>query len=142
GWGSSLPIEDEEGEETGGYTRYIDFGDVVWKKSNGDPVDKPKGQKWVGDPELLQTYGLNREGKLIHLFGEFSNQDYEEKDELLQAAWDFLQKNAHPEVNYRVQADIIDGNVNLGDTLQAIDREFARPIEVETRIIGVKYDLV
>src|SRR5699024_11782298 len=50
GWGASLEIEDEEGNKTGGHTRYIDFAEIEWKKSNGDPVDKPKGQKWVGDP--------------------------------------------------------------------------------------------
>src|SRR5699024_4523386 len=142
GWGASLEIEDEEGNKTGGHTRYIDFAEIEWKKSNGDPVDKPKGQKWVGDPELLNAYGLNYDGNLHHLFGEFSNQDYEEKDELLQAAWDYLQENAHPKVNYKVTADIVEGTVDLGDSLQAIDREFARPIEIETRVIGISYDLL
>ena len=142
GWGASLEIEDEEGNKTGGHTRYIDFAEIEWKKSNGDPVDKPKGQKWVGDPELLNAYGLNYDGNLHHLFGEFSNQDYEEKDDLLQAAWDYLQENAHPKVNYKVTADIIEGAVDLGDSLQAIDREFARPIEIETRVIGISYDLL
>src|SRR5699024_2692832 len=39
GQGASLEIEDEQGEHTGGYTRYITFEDVVWSKANGDPVD-------------------------------------------------------------------------------------------------------
>lgn len=57
GQGASLEIEDEQGEHTGGYTRYLTFEDVEWSKANGDPADKPLGQKWIGDPQALARYG-------------------------------------------------------------------------------------
>src|SRR5699024_6471878 len=142
GRGASLQIEDEEGELTGGHTRYIDFADVEWKKSAGDPVDKPLGQKWVGDPDALQKYGYEKDCELLHLEGIFSNQDYEDKAELLYATWEHLQKVKHPEVNYKLSVDLLDKPVDLGDTAIAIDREFARPIEVQNRIIAMEYDLV
>lgn len=142
GRGASLQIEDEEGELTGGRTRYIDFADVEWKKSAGDPVDKPLGQKWVGDPDALQKYGYEKDGELLHLEGIFSNQDYEDKAELLYATWEHLQKVQHPEVNYKLSVDLLDKEVNLGDSAFVIDREFARPIEIQSRIIATEYDLV
>ncbi|WP_077603608.1 phage tail spike protein [Oceanobacillus sojae] len=140
GRGSSLEVEDEDGEHTGGYTRYIDFADVEWKVSNGDPVDKPKGQKWVGDPEALDAYGY--EGGEKHRFGIFSNQDYEDEGLLLYATWEALQQAKKPEVNYRLEVDLFDEKVSLGDTCQAIDRKFARPIEIQARIIAMEYDLM
>ncbi|MFD1385729.1 phage tail protein [Oceanobacillus oncorhynchi subsp. oncorhynchi] len=140
GRGSSLEVEDDEGEHTGGYTRYIDFGEVEWKKSNGAPVDKPLGQKWVGDPDALKTYGY--EGGVKHRFGIFSNQDYEDPEDLLHSTWEALQKANKPEVNYRLSVNLFDEKVSLGDTSQAIDRRFARPIEIQARVIAMEYDLM
>ncbi|GGP13580.1 phage tail spike protein [Oceanobacillus neutriphilus] len=140
GRGASLEVEDEDGEHTGGYTRYIDFADVEWSVKNGDPVDKPKGQKWVGDPEALKAYGY--EGGDKHRFGIFSNQDYEDEELLLYATWEALKKAKNPEVNYRLEVDLFDEKVSLGDTCQAIDRKFARPIEIQARVIAMEYDLM
>ncbi|WP_152658302.1 phage tail spike protein [Oceanobacillus sp. CFH 90083] len=140
GRGSSLEVEDEDGEHSGGYTRYIDFGDVEWRTSRGDPVNKPLGQKWVGDPEALAAYGYEDGDK--HRFGIFSNQDYEEPSDLLYATWEALQKAKKPEVNYRLSVELFDEKVSLGDTCQAIDRKFARPIEIQARVIALEYDLM
>jgi phage minor structural protein len=142
GRGASLPIEDDEGEHTGGYTRYIDFADVVWSKSKGDPVDKPKGQRWVGDPNALKKYGYLQNGKRLHRYGIWQNQDIEDPAELLRATWEQLEEKQKPEVNYRLSVDLFDQKVSLGDTARAIDRQFARPIEIQARIVAVEYDLL
>ncbi|MCT1904125.1 phage tail spike protein [Oceanobacillus sojae] len=143
GRGASLPTEDEEGNETGGYTRYIDFADVEWKKSKGDPVDKPLGQEWVGrDEDRLSMGYYDENGNLKHRFGIFSNQDYEDSELLLYATWEATQKANQVEVHYRLSAQLFDEKVNLGDTSQAIDRVFARPIEIQARIIAMEYDLM
>ncbi|WP_152657604.1 phage tail spike protein [Oceanobacillus sp. CFH 90083] len=136
GQGASLDTEDDED----GYTRYIDFRNVEWKKSNGDPVDKPKGQKWVGDPEALAVYGYENGRK--HRFAVFSNQDYEDEESLLHASWEALQKAIQPEVNYRLSVELFNEKVSLGDTCQAIDRKFTRPIEIQARVIAMEYDLM
>ncbi len=140
GYGSSLEVEGEDGEHTGGYTRYIDFGDVEWRTSRGDPVNKPLGQKWIGDPGALAIYGYENGDK--HRYGIFSNQDYEDPADLLQATWEALQKAKIPEVNYRLSVELFDEKVSLGDTCQAIDRKFARPIEIQARVIAMEYDLL
>jgi len=150
GRGASLEILDEEGEHTGGYTRYIDFADVEWKKSKGDPVDKPKGQKWVGDPDALEKYGyLKKDGSKLHRFGIVENHDIEDPKELLEWTWQQLQKLKKPEVNYGLSVHLLEmlagyehEHVELGDTAAAIDRQFARPIEVQARVIAIEYDLV
>ncbi|KIO62144.1 hypothetical protein B4065_3364 [Caldibacillus thermoamylovorans] len=127
--------------EGGGHTRYIDFADVEWKKSNGDPVDKPLGQKWVGDPELLAKFGYENGTK--HRFGIYKNHDIEDPAELLEVTWNNLQEVASKvEVNYRLSVDLFDDKVSLGDTAIAIDRYFARPIEIQARIIAIEYDLL
>ncbi|MDY7224666.1 phage tail spike protein [Halalkalibacterium halodurans] len=142
GRGASLPIEDDEGEHTGGYTRYIDFADVVWSKSKGDPVDKPKGQRWVGDPNALKKYGYLQNGKRLHRYGIWQNQDIEDPAELLRATWEQLEEKQKPEINYRLSVDLFDKKVSLGDTARAIDRQFARPIEIQARVVAVEYDLL
>ena len=50
GWGKGEETED-------GFGRRIDFKDVEWSIANGDPVDKPLGQDWVGDPDALKDNG-------------------------------------------------------------------------------------
>lgn len=142
GRGASLEIEDEDGNHTGGYTRLIDFADVEWKKSKGDPVDKPLGQKWVGDPDALLKYGRKHNNQLLHRFGVWENGDYDDPAKLLQATWEALQEAKEPEVNYRLAIYLFDKDVNLGDTARAIDRQFARPIEIQSRAIAIEYDLL
>ena len=143
GQGASLEIEDEQGEHTGGYTRYITFEDVEWSKAKGDPVDKPKGQKWVGDPDALAKYGyLKEDGSRIHRFSHFSNQDYETPEELLWATWEALQKEKEPEVYHEAVIDEVDKPIFLGDTGTILDRHYGKPIEVQSQITGLEYDIL
>lgn len=150
GRGASLEILDEEGEHTGGYTRYIDFADVEWSKAKGDPIDKPLGQKWVGDPDALEKYGyLKNDGSKLHRFGIVENHDIEDPKELLEWTWQQLQNLNKPEVNYGLSVHLLEmlagyehEHVELGDTAAAIDRQFARPIEIQSRVIAIEYDLV
>ncbi|MFD4417658.1 phage tail spike protein [Bacillus safensis] len=149
GYGASLETTDDDGEETGGYSRFIDFADVEWKKANGDPVDKPKGQEWVGDPALLQKYGRLKNGELIHREDIFSDEDIEDPEELLKATYNHLLTVASKtEVNYELSVKLLEGvegyeheHVDLGDTTIAIDRFFAIPIETSQRIITMEYDI-
>ncbi len=136
GQGASLETENDD------ITRYIDFGNVEWLSNRGDPVDKPLGQKWVGDPEALDKYGILEGSKKRHRYGTYSNQDYEDPSELLTATWNSLQKAKNPEVNYRLSVDLFNEKISLGDTCQAIDRMFARPIEIQARVIAMEYDLM
>ncbi|MBM7717231.1 phage minor structural protein [Bacillus thermophilus] len=142
GWGANLENTGDEGSHTDDRNEYIDFADVEWKKSKGDPTDKPRGQKWVGDPDALLQYGRIYKGQLLHRYGEFSNQDYKDPAKLLRATWEALKQAKKPEVHYKLSVDLLDKDVSLGDTAVAIDRQFARPIEIQTRVIAIEYDLL
>ena len=140
GQGSSLEITDDEDEHTGGYTRYITFEDVVWSKSKGDPVDKPKGQKWVGDPQALNEYGYLHNGIRKHRYGHFSNQDYETPEELLMATWLELQERKLKEIMHEATISAGDKTVSLGDTVTILDRNYNKPIELQSQITALEYN--
>ncbi|AMQ06725.1 phage tail spike protein [Sporosarcina psychrophila] len=149
GRGSSLEILGDEGEHTGGYSRKINFADVVWKMSEGDPVDKPLGQEWVGDLGALAIYGRkNDDGSLRHRFGFHDNGEQKDPAQLLAETWEMLQRQKRPIENYTMDVFLLEEitgreheKVRLGDTTFAVDRSFADPIEVEERVISYEYDV-
>jgi hypothetical protein len=78
-YGRGKGVETESGE---GYGRRLTFDDVVWTTAAGDPVDKPAGQEWVGDPAALARWG--RPGGR-HRFDVFTLHRMERQDHLFQA---------------------------------------------------------
>lgn len=136
-----------KGVEVGeGYGRRLDFADVVWSTASGDPVDKPAGQEWVGDPEALARWG--RPGGR-HRFGVFEDPEETDPAKLLQKTWEALQKENNPRITYRLDvADLerLSGygheKVRLGDTVRCIDRKFNPPLLVEARVIEINRDLL
>ncbi|MCK0473775.1 gp58-like family protein [Halalkalibacter sp. APA_J-10(15)] len=144
GQGASLSAEGDEG----GDTQYLDFTNVEWNMASGDPTNKPLGQAWVGDPQALQKYGRQYDGELLHREGIWQDQDIEDPELLLQKTWEHLPKVSVPEVHYRLSVHLLEHmagyeheRVSLGDSARAIDRQFSKPIEIQTRIIAVEYDL-
>ncbi|MCY8531013.1 phage tail protein [Bacillus licheniformis] len=144
GYGASLETEG------GGNTRYIDFSDVEWVKANGDPVDKPKGQEWVGDPELLEKFGrIMYDGKTKrHRFQKWQDDSIQDPAELLRKTYEALINHEMVQVNYSLKLELLEyisgyehEAVDLGDTMIAIDDNFRHPIEVQTRVIAIEYDL-
>lgn len=138
GRGSSLPTTDENGEETGGYTRLIDFADVVWSIENGDKCNKPSGQKYVEDLDSIKKYG--------RLEGIYENKDITDKVMLLQETYNKLQETKEPTVSYEINVEDlsdIEGfehySYNLGDGIIILDDEYN--IDLESRIIKEKIDI-
>lgn len=94
GRGQGVEIEGEDSSDPT-YGRRITFADVVWSKANGDPVDKPAGQEWVGDPDALATYG--RSGR--HRFGYAVFDSETDPEALLAETWEQLQEIKEPYVS-------------------------------------------
>lgn len=136
-----------KGEEVGeGYGRRLTFSDVVWSIANGDPVDKPLGQEWVGDPDALAQWG--RPGNR-HRVGTFEDTEETDPEVLLQKTWDALQECKTPNVTYNLDvADLerLSGleheKVRLGDTVRVIDRKFSPELLVEARVIEIDRNLL
>ena len=138
GRGTSLPTTDETGEETGGYTRLIDFADVVWSIANGNPCNKPSGQKYIEDLDSIGKYG--------RLEGIYENKDIADTAELLQATYNKLQETKEPKVSYEADVEDIQDiegyehySYKLGDTVIILDDDY--DIDFESRIIQEKQSI-
>src|SRR5690606_4005734 len=109
----------------------VDITDLVWSKSKGDPVDKPKGQNWIGNPDALAQWGrLNPNGTRRHRFTTVE-MEVESIQQLASMAWVQLGGYINPKVTYEAEVEdlfVLNGEsedfahekVNLGDTVVVI----------------------
>lgn len=128
-----------KGEETdtGGYGRRITFKDVVWRKSSGNPVDKPVGQEYVEIPAMTELYGFEKGTKPRIKIVEF--QDETDKEKLLRLSYEWLERNSRIQVEYSAKVLNV-GNLELGDTVGIFNPKLG--IKYETRVFKVKRNLV
>ena len=116
--------------ENGGYSRRITFEDISWSVSDGKPVDKPLGQKWVGDPDLIAKYGL--------LMGVYEC-EAETPEELLEQTYEQMQNLKNPKVTYEGEIGEFGSELELGDSIYVIDEDLG--FMHETRVIEIKESL-
>lgn len=127
-----------KGEEVGdGYGRRLEFSDVEWKKSNGKPLDKPKGQNWIEYPEMTEEYGIPSNGKMLPRKTVVVFDDVEDASELLQKTYDQLAYYCRPLVQFSTE---ILGSDSIGNTVSIHrgDRDF----HYQTRVFKVVTDRV
>lgn len=116
------------------------LADVEWKVIDGDPVNKPLGQDWVGDEEALQKWGDN-DGE--HKYFYLDSNESKTPDALIDEAWKHLQKHKDPIPVYEIDAIMIDElfgttKVRIGDTISAFDMTFNPPILIEARVFEME----
>ena len=128
-----------KGEETdtGGYGRRISFRDVEWRRTSGQPVDKPIGQEYVEIPAMTRLYGFEKGTKPRIKIVEF--QDETDKEKLLRLSYEWLEKNSRMQVEYSAKVLNV-GNLELGDTVGIFNPKLG--IKYETRVFKVKRNLV
>lgn len=128
-----------KGEEVGdGYGRRIEFTDIEWKKSNGNPLDKPKGQNWLEYPEMTKLYGIpmkngskrKRETVLIL-------EDIEDPKELLQATYENLVEYSRPLIQFKTS---VLGGDSIGNTVTVHRSD--KNYHYKTRVFSVKIDRI
>lgn len=128
-----------KGEEVGdGYGRRIEFTNVEWKKSKGDPLDKPKGQNWLEYPEMTALYGIpmkngskrKRETVLIL-------EDIEDPVELLQATYENLVEYSRPLIQFKTS---ILGGDDIGNIVPIHRSD--KGYHYKTRVFSMKLDRV
>nr|DAN06710.1 MAG TPA: tail protein [Caudoviricetes sp.] len=136
GRGKGEQSTDENGEATGGYGRRVQFKDVVWTVSNGDPVDKPAGQNYVTNEAARNIYGLHQNGVVKHRFGVYTNEDIEDPAELLKATYKELQRLSVPIVTFKANlldlANAIENDIWIGDSVGIVRDQIG--ISFEARI--------
>lgn len=110
---------DEEGKPTDGYGRRIKIDDVLWEKSKGDPIDKPKGQEFLELKEMTEKFGFS-DGKArtrVQIF-----EDIEDPKELIKAGYDFLVKVSRPLVQFKTKISKR-SRTNVGDIVRIIRKD-------------------
>ena len=136
GRGSSVQVSEGTDGSPDGYSRKITFADVVWKKSAGDPLDKPTGQEYLEDPAATAIYGFSDGAPRIGLV-EFDA--ITDPALLLKATYDKLQELKRPKVSFKASVTDV-GNLSLGDTVAIIRHDLK--IEYLTRVYKVTHDLL
>ncbi len=68
----------------------VSFADVVWSKAAGDPMDKPEGQEYLEDPEVLAR-GIEDEDV-------YENKNITDPAELLSETYEALMERRKPKV--------------------------------------------
>lgn len=128
-----------KGEEVGdGYGKRIEFTDVEWKKSNGDPLDKPKGQNWLEYPEMTALYGLpTKSGTKRKRETVLILEDIEDTKELLKATYENLVEYSRPLIQFKTT---VLGADSIGNTvpIHRADKGY----HYKTRVFSVKLDRI
>lgn len=136
GRGKGEEKTNESGEATGGYGRRIQFKDVSWSVSKGDPVDKPAGQNYVSNEAAKNIYGLHQNGVIKHRFGVYTNEDIENPIELLKATYKELQRLSIPIVTFKANlldlSNAIEQDIWIGDSVAIVRDQIG--IAFEARI--------
>jgi phage minor structural protein len=120
--------------------KLLTIKDVEWKKSQGAPVDKPKGQDWVGDEEALQKWGINGQ----HIFYLYESSTAKNANDLIDEAWSFLQAHKEPQPEYDVDVVFLErlgferDKIRLGYQIPVFDLTFNPPVLVDSTVIELR----
>lgn len=136
GRGKGEEVSQGEDGSPDGYGRRITFADIEWKRANGNPADKPKGQEYVEDKDATALYGFS-DGK--PRIGLTTFEDITDPQELLKATWASLQVAKRPKVSFKASVLNV-GDLGLGDTVAIIRHDLG--IEYFTRVYKVDHDLL
>ena len=131
----SAPSEDNA---TGSYGRRITFEDVVWETKKGNPVDKPKGQKYVELPEMTKRYGIkNADGTMRAKVGFAVFEDEEDKNALIRRTYDELVSASRPQLTLKTSTVYLKG-VKIGDTIRVVRHD--KKLDYDTRIFEITFN--
>lgn len=137
GYGSGVALTDEYGNETGGFSRKITFGEI----NNGlDYVE-------TDDVEMMKRWGRpDSNGGYAHTTGKVEFEDCEDPEELLELTEKYFIDQLEPKASY--EADVIDFlaagfdavGVDEGDTVYITDELFNPPLHLTARVMAAQID--
>ncbi|RSK12886.1 phage tail spike protein [Streptococcus gordonii] len=135
GKGEQVSSAEESGKSGDGYGRKITFEDVVWSKAKGDPLDKPKGQKYLEIPEMTQRYGIkNADGSMRPKIGFVDFGEEEDPNELIKLTYQSLITTSRPQLTLKTSSVYLKG-VKIGDTIRVVRHD--RKLDYDTRIFDI-----
>ncbi|HEM3454657.1 gp58-like family protein [Streptococcus suis] len=128
-----------KGEETGdGYGRKITFENVVWSRTQGKPVDKPKGQKYLEMPLMTRQYGIkNADGSMRPKIGFVDFSEEENPEVLIERTYKALVDAARPQLTLKTSSVYLRG-VKVGDTIRVVRHD--KKLDYDTRIFEITFN--
>ena len=138
GKGEQVSSAEESGKGGDGYGRKITFEDVVWSKAKGDLLDKPKGQKYLENPEMTRTYGIkNSDGTMRPKIGFTEFSEEEDPNELIKLTYQTLINSARPQLTLKTSSVYLRG-VKIGDTIRVVRHD--KKLDYDTRIFEITFN--
>lgn len=138
GKGEQVSSAEESGKGGDGYGRKITFEDVVWSKAKGDPLDKPKGQKYLEIPEMTRVYGIkNSDGSIRPKIGFTEFSEEEDPNELIKLTYQTLTNSARPQLTLKTSSVYLKG-VKIGDTIRVVRHD--KKLDYDTRIFEITFN--
>lgn len=110
----------------------ITFKDIEWRPEDNPPLFKPMGDDFLIDPEAHEM--LNNGGKVI--LGKYKS-DATTPIDLLWDTYYKLQEIKQTKFDYDIPVYMTDEdyeNIDVGDTVYAINDKFEPPVQLEARI--------
>lgn len=130
--------ENANGQVANGYGRKITFEDVVWRRADGKPVDKPAGQKYVELPEMTARHGTRQsDGSMRAKIGFVEFSDEEDREVLLQKTYEALVETSRPQVTFKTSAIYLKG-VAIGDTIRVVRHD--KKLDYDTRVFEITFN--
>ncbi len=133
GFGKGLPVYDEAGAATGGFTRRLTFSDV-----NG-------GVAWVGDDAAREAWGRWDAGRAakVHAFGQVTFPECESRYDLLALTRRALRDACQPKVSYEVDAALLPGVAapELGDVVAVVDSSRSPAWRLKARVVSRRREM-
>ncbi|MGQ7673220.1 phage tail spike protein [Streptococcus suis] len=128
-----------KGEETGdGYGRKITFENVVWSTTQGNPVNKPAGQRYLELPLMTREYGIkNADGSMRPKIGFVDFSEEENPEVLIERTYKALVDAARPQLTLKTSSVYLKG-VKVGDTIRVVRHD--KKLDYETRIFEITFN--
>ena len=138
GKGEQVSSAEESDKKNDGYGRKITFENVVWDVAKGNPVNKPKGQRFVELPEMTKVYGIkNTDGSIRPKIGFVDFQEEEEPGVLLERTYKALVDTARPQLTLKTTSAYLRG-VKVGDTIRVVRHD--KKLDYDTRIFEITFN--
>lgn len=127
---------DEDGKSKETFGRRIKINDVVWSKSNRNPIDKPLGQEYLELEEATKKFGFSdgTPRTKVQVF-----EDIEKPEDLIKAGYDFLVNISRPLVQFKSKV-FKESRTSVGDIVRIIRKDL--DIYYMTRIFKVRRNLI
>lgn len=137
GLGRSLATGATKPDGSKEYKR-VDFSEVAWGESTGNPTNKPVGQRYIEDAEGIKKWG--------RIEGIYINETITDPETLINRTWKQLQKCKEPSFSYSVTVEDLSRlagyehlSVGIGDTVIIKDEDFK--LELSARIQEEQYSI-